>query len=54
MKVLMIDFQASSKFIPGRFVTSQKVEKFHDAVRANDDFSFLVKVLVKSHYLLKE
>ena len=54
MKVLVIDFLASSKFIPGRFVTRQMVKKFHDAVCANDDYSFLVKVLVKSHFLLKE
>ena len=36
------------------FITSKKLEKFHDALLTNDDIPFLMKTLVKSHFFANE
>ena len=43
------------KFIPDCFVTNKMIERFLDALSANDDimiYSFLIKTFMKSHFLL--
>ena len=44
------DYLAVLKFIPDWVVTNIILEKFDDALSANDDTLFLIKILVKSHY----
>ena len=39
-------------FIPEWFVTSQTLENFHDVLLADDDIIFLMKILIRSHFLL--
>ena len=40
------------KCIPEWFVTSQTLGNFHDALLANDDILFLMKILIRSQFLL--
>ena len=46
------DCLAPLKFIPYWFVTSKMLENFDNALHANDDILFLMKILIKSHLLL--
>ena len=39
-------------FIPEWFVASQTLENFHDVLLADDDIIFLMKILIRSHFLL--
>ena len=45
------DCLATLKFIPDWFVTSKMLEKFHNALLANEEMLFLMKILIKSHFL---
>ena len=44
------DCLAALIFISDWFVTSKMLEKFHDNLLANDEISFLKKMLVKQHF----
>ena len=45
------DCLATLKFIPDWFVTSKMLETFHNALLANEEMLFLMKILIKSHFL---
>ena len=46
------DCLAALKFIPDWFPTSKMIEKFHNSLLADEDIHFLMKILVKSHFML--
>ena len=45
------DCLAILKFIPDWFVTSKMLEKFHNVLLDNEEMLFLMKILIKSHFL---
>ena len=46
------DCPGELKFIPDCFVTKKILKKFHDALLANDDILFLIKILGNSNSFL--
>ena len=43
---------APLKFTPDGFVPSKKLENNYNALHPNDIYSFIMKILIKSHLLL--
>ena len=46
------DFLPALKFVTNWFVKSKMIKKLHNASFADDDILFLIKILVKSHFLV--